>query len=81
MKTAGLVLGVVVMLGMLLSFLPLLDWMNWGIIPLAVIGLVISIIAAVKTTEHRSTAIAGILLCTIAVSCCSIRLIMSGGIY
>lgn len=81
MKTAGLVLGVVVMLGMLLAFLPLLGWMNWGIIPVAIIGLVISIIATATTKEHRGTAIAGIVLCAIAVSCCSVRLIIGGGIF
>lgn len=81
MKTAGLVLGVIVMLGMFLAFLPLLGWMNWGIVPVAIIGLVISIIATTTNREHRSTAIAGIVLCAIAVFCCSIRLIVGGDIF
>lgn len=81
MKTASLVLGVVVILGMMLAFLPLLGWMNWGVIPIAIIGLVVGIIATATAKEKKGTAIAGILLCAIAVLGCSVRLIIGGGIF
>lgn len=81
MIAASLVLGVVVVLGMMLAFLPLLGWMNWGVIPVAIIGLVISIIATAMAKEKKGAAIAGIILCAIAVFGCSICLIINGGIY
>lgn len=80
MKTAGLIIGILVILGMFVAFIPLLGWMNWGIIPVAIIGLVISIIATANTKEKKGQAIAGIVLCSIAILGGGLRLILGGGI-
>lgn len=81
MKTASLVLGILVIIGMLIAFVPFLGWMNWGVILVAVIGLIISIVATATAKEKRGPAIAGIVLCAIAILGGGIRLILGGGIF
>lgn len=81
MKTASLVLGILVFLGMVVAFVPFLGWLNWGVIPIAIIGLIISIIATATVKEKRGPAIAGIVLCAIAILGGGIRLILGGGIF
>lgn len=71
MKTLGLILGILAALGMLLAFIPLLGWLNWIIIPFAILGLIISAIG-------KSTG--GMVLCGIVVIFGIIRLILGGGI-
>jgi len=34
----SLIFGVIALLGAILGFLPLLGWVNWGVIPLALLG-------------------------------------------
>ncbi len=36
MQFLGLVFGIFSIIGMFVAFLPLLGWMNWGVIPFAV---------------------------------------------
>jgi len=80
MQIASLVLGILVIVGMFIALIPFLGWMNWGIIPFAGIGLIISIIAAATAKENRGLSIAGIILCAIAIFVGIIRLIIGGGI-
>ena len=80
MKAASLVLGILAILGMFIALVPFLGWMNWGVIPLAGIGLIISIIATATAKENRGPSIAGIILCAIAIFVGIIRLIIGGGI-
>ena len=80
MGVVGLVMGVLSILGMCVAFIPLLGWMNWGVIPFAVMGLVISIVGMAA----RNNTIAGIvggLLCVVAVIGGTIRLIIGCGIF
>ncbi len=71
MKTFGLILGILAVLGMLLAFVPLLGWLNWINIPFAILGLIISAIGK----SNR-----GMVLCGIAIMFGLLRLIMGGGI-
>lgn len=41
MKTISLILGIICLLAMLLAFIPLLGWLNWLLVPCAIIGLTI----------------------------------------
>ena len=82
MKTASLILGILAFIGMFIGFIPCLGSLNWLNIPLAAIGLIISIIALTQTGEGESkgNAIVGIVLCGIAILFGLIRLIAGGGI-
>jgi len=82
MKTAGLVLGILSAIGMIIGFFPCLGSLNWIVIPFAGIGLIISVIAVTQTKEGESkgNAIAGLILCGVALVFGLIRLIIGGGV-
>ena len=78
MGVAALVLGILSIVGMVIGFIPCLGALNWINIPFAIVGLVISIVAAV---QGDTKGIAGIVLCAIAIVFGGIRLILGGGIF
>lgn len=82
MKTASLIFGILAISGMLFAFLPCLGSLNWLNIPFATIGLIISVIALTQTVdgEPKGNAIAGIVLCSVAMLFGLLRLIAGGGI-
>ena len=59
MKTVSLVLGIVSIVGMFIGLIPFLGCINWGVIPIAVVGLIISIVAVASEKEDRGLGIAG----------------------
>ena len=70
----GIIIGVISLILVAVAFIPLLGWLNWLIIPLAVLGLVFGILA------RRSSGIAAILLCSAAIIIGIFRLAIGGGI-
>ena len=81
MITLSLVWGILAAVGMLVAFLPCLGSLNWLNIPFAGIGLILSIIALVNAKEGpKGGAIAGTVLCAIALLFGAIRLIAGGGL-
>jgi len=82
MKTASLIFGILAILGMIVGFFPCFGSLNWINIPFATIGLVISIVAVTQATEGepKGNAIAGLVLCGVAMLFGMIRLIAGGGI-
>ena len=68
---ASLLVGFVALICALVAFLPLLGWLNWLIIPLAIIGAGIGVIS-------RGTAGRNLNLLVIAIG--AVRLILGGGI-
>ena len=81
MQFLGLVIGIFSIIGMFIAFLPLLGWMNWGVIPFALAGLVISIIGTATARKSRGSGVAAIALCCIAIIVGLIRLNLGGGIF
>ncbi|GAB3430845.1 hypothetical protein [Niabella aquatica] len=71
MKTIGRLFGILALIGMLLGLIPLLGWLNWINIPLAILGLFLSIIGKSK---------GGIIICIVAIFFGLFRLILGGGI-
>lgn len=71
MKTFGRIFGILAICGMLLGMIPLLGWLNWFNIPLAILGLLISIIGKSK---------GGIIICVVAIFFGLLRLMLGGGI-
>ncbi len=81
MRTIALIVGILSILGMLLGFIPCLGAFNWINIPFAVIGLVVSIVAYGKEDgTSKSNAMAGIIMCSIAMVLGFVRLIVGGGV-
>ena len=81
MKTLSLVLGILTILGMLFGAIPCLGAINWLNIPLAIVGLIVGVVAYTKKDETpKGSAVAGIVMCGIAIVIGSIRLILGGGI-
>lgn len=81
MQVLSLVWGILAILGMAVAFLPCLGALNWINIPFSGIGLIISIIAlATEKGPNRGNAVAGTVLCAIAVVLGFIRLVAGAGI-
>jgi hypothetical protein len=68
---ASLIVGFVALICALVAFLPLLGWLNWLIIPLAVVGAAIGVIS-------RGTAGRNLNLLVIVIGI--VRLVLGGGI-
>ena len=80
MQILALIFGILAVTGMFFGFLPFLGWMNWGVIPVAIMGLICSIIAIATAKKEKGMAIAGLVMCPIAIVVGTIRLVIGGGI-
>jgi len=80
MAVTGMILGILSIVGMGIALAPLLGWMNWGVIPTAIVGLLVSIVGLIISRGQRQLAIAGIILCIIAIIIGTIRLVLGFGI-
>ena len=81
MQFIGLLFGIFSIIGMFIAFLPLLGWMNWGVIPFAIAGLVISIIGVATARKSSKLGVAAIVLCSIAIAIGALRLNLGGGFF
>lgn len=82
MQILCLVWGILALLGMLVAFLPCLGALNWINIPFSVIGLILSILTVATTrSPQKGGAIAGLVLCAVAVVLGAFRLILGGGVF
>ena len=70
-NVASLIIGIIAFLCAIVAFLPLLGWLNWLIVPLAIIGAAVGMIS-------RSTAGRNLNLLVIVIGV--VRLILGGGI-
>lgn len=68
---ASLIIGLVALVGAVIAFIPLLGWLNWLIIPLAIVG------AAVGLMSRRT---AGRNLNLLVIIVGIVRLMLGGGI-
>ncbi len=71
MKIIGSLFGIVCLLGMLIAFIPLLGWLNWLVIPLAVVGLIVS--SLVKSSSGKT-------MCIVVIIFGILRLMFGGGL-
>ena len=79
MQLLALIWGILATLGFAVAFLPCLGSLNWLNIPFAVVGLIISIVAAANApVGNRGIAIAALVLNALAVVFGALRL-MAGG--
>ena len=80
MQILSLVWGILAVLGLGVAFIPCLGALNWLNIPFAVVGLIISIVAASKPSSQKGAAVGGVVLNAIAIAFGAIRLVLGGGI-
>ncbi|MGC8792375.1 MAG: hypothetical protein ACP5U2_03170 [Bryobacteraceae bacterium] len=79
MQVLCLVWGILALLGMFVGFFPCLGALNWINIPFSAVGLVLSIVALVTSRDPRKgPAVAGLVMCTLAVVLGALRLILAG---
>lgn len=81
MQVLSLICGILAIIGMFVGFFPCLGALNWVNIPLAGVGLIISVIALSTAKEgNKGGSIAGIVCCGIAIFFGMMRLIAGGGV-
>ena len=71
MNVLSTIIGIVALIIALVGFIPLLGWLNWFVIPLAVVGLVMGLMS-------RQTSGRNINLVVLALA--AVRLALGGGI-
>ena len=68
----SIIIGVAALLLGVVAFMPLLGWMNWLVIPIAIVGLGIGVLS------KRS---GGTTLNIVVIIICALRLMLGGGIF
>lgn len=76
----SLVWGILAILGMVVGFIPCLGSINYLNIPFAMFGLLFSVLAIVLSSD-KEYAIAGCVLCAVAIFLGAIRLVLGFGIF
>ena len=76
----SLVWGILAILGMVVGFIPCLGSINYLNIPFAVFGLLFSVLSLVLSS-NKEYAIAGCVLCAVAILLGAIRLVLGFGIF
>ena len=72
LNLVSILIGVFALVSAALAFIPLLGWMNWFIIPVAIVGLGVGV--ASRSKSGRNLNIAVVLICIL-------RLMLGGGIF
>ena len=68
----SLLIGIFGLISVAFAFIPLLGWMNWAIIPMAIIGLGIGVVSKRKTGTNLNIAV---------ILIAAFRLMLGGGIF
>ena len=76
----SLVWGLLAILGMVVAIIPCLGSLNYLNIPFAVFGLLFSVLAIIVSSK-KELAIAGCILCAVAIFLGAIRLILGFGVF
>jgi hypothetical protein len=82
MQVVSLIWGILALVGMLVGLVPFFGALNWLLIPFAIVGAIVSAIAAgtAPAEEGKGKSIAGLICCGIATIFGLIRLIVGFGI-
>ena len=80
LSVLSLVWGVLAILGMVIGFIPCFGSLNYLNIPFAVFGLLFSVVAIVLSSS-KEYAIAGCVLCAVAIFLGAIRLVLGFGVF
>lgn len=80
MGCLSLLFGILSIIGMVVGFLPLLGWLNWINIPFAGVGLALGVIGVI-INSNNSRAVAGIVMCAVAIGIGGFRLVLGLGVF
>jgi hypothetical protein len=81
MQVLSLVWGILAVVGLSVAFFPCLGSLNWINIPFSGLGLAFGIVTLVMVkTPEKGKAVAGVILCAVAVLVGAMRLSAGGGI-
>ena len=72
--------GILAIIVMAIGFIPCFGWINYLNIPFAVFGLLFSVLTLVLSAD-KEPAIAGCILCAVAIFLGAIRLVIGFGIF
>jgi len=72
LNLASILIGIVTLIGVVIAFIPLLGWLNWFVLPIAVVGLALG---------AASSSNAGHNLCIVVVVVGVLRLMLGGGLF
>lgn len=67
MNLVSVVIGIVALLGALVGFLPLVGWLNWFVIPLAVVGLVVGLLARERSGRNVNAVVLALAVARLAI--------------
>jgi hypothetical protein len=81
MQFIGSVFGVFSIITMFITFLPLLGRINWGVIPFAIAGLVISSIGVATARKSSRLGVAAIVPCSVVIVVRAFRLNLGGRLF
>jgi hypothetical protein len=80
MGVVSIIWSVFAFLFMLLGLIPLLGWLNWAVIPFALLGVVIAALGVAGAKERNRAARIGLVLNLIVAAIATFRLMLGGGI-
>ena len=72
LNLVSIVIGALALVCAALAFIPLLGWMNWFIIPIALVGMGVGVVSRSKSGRNLNIAV---------VLICILRLMLGGGIF
>ena len=72
LNLVSIMIGVFALAAAALAFIPLLGWMNWFVVPVAVLGLGVGVVSKRKSGTNLNIAVIVI---------CILRLMLGGGIF
>ena len=72
LNLASILIGIVTLIGVVIAFIPLLGWLNWFVLPIAIVGLALG--AASSSNAGRN-------LCIVVVVVGVLRLMLGGGLF
>ncbi|MDZ7800158.1 MAG: hypothetical protein U5K81_05115 [Trueperaceae bacterium] len=67
MNLISVVIGVVALMGALVGFVPLLGWLNWFVIPVAVVGLVVGLLARERAGRNVNVVVLALAVARLAI--------------
>jgi hypothetical protein len=72
LNIVSILIGVFALLSAAFAFIPLLGWMNWIVIPIAIVGLGVGLVSGRKSGTNLNIAV---------IIICVLRLMLGGGIF
>ena len=77
MGTVSLIFGILSLLGVCVSLIPLLNILNCITLPVALIGMIFGLADLINKEENKGTAIAGMILCGLSLLIGGVRAVIS----